>query len=180
MHPTGLRIVCDHAEHASHPRGCPKTFRLLGSLDNVRFEPLFSQDYYDYVNEYANGGVLLHFFWEAPLGRVDGHRCGSCDMGPAYTCHLAAYDSSCSSRYCDNTGRCSTQITCPPGHYLEATATTTQPVPAGASSSKGFGATTGEPLYCTVLYCVCYAVLYCVCMLCCTILYVECAVFLFT
>ena len=137
IQPTALRIVCDAG--AAFPRGCPRTFTLLGSQDNVRFEVVTKKDLFDYDNEYsAAGGIKWNFFWEAPSGRPSGHKCGSCDSGPAFTCNIKAFDSSCSSSYCSIDGLCASPPSCRMGEYLESKfvgytlpSFTCKPCPAG-------------------------------------------------
>jgi hypothetical protein len=131
--PSSMKIVCD-AVHASSPMGCPMTFTLSGSYDNIRFTELFRQDYYDYTNEYANGGIVSDFFWESPVGRLNGHRCGTCNQAPRFTCNIDGYDSTCASRYCDIHGRCAPQRLCKAGQYLDVT-----------FASTGLGVTSGTP-----------------------------------
>jgi len=131
--PTSMKIVCD-SEHKDSPQGCPMTFTLSGSYDNIRFTELFSKDYYDYSNEYSGGGMVSDFFWESPIGRLNGHRCGTCDQAPRFTCNIDGYDSTCSSRFCDMNGRCAPQRVCSAGQYLGVT-----------FASTGLGVTTGTP-----------------------------------
>ena len=118
--PTALKIVCDSG-HPANPKGCPMTFVLSGSNDNIRFKTLFKQDYYDYNNEYANGGAVNHFYWSSSVGRTLGHRCGSCDVAPTYLCKTDRYDSSCASRYCGKDGLCALPPVCEAGFYLDST-----------------------------------------------------------
>jgi hypothetical protein len=63
-------------------------------------------------------GMRFNFVWEAPSGRADGHRCGSCDAAPLHTCAYAAYDATCSSHYCAKLGVCASVPDCPAGEYL--------------------------------------------------------------
>ena len=57
--PTAMRIVCGAG--SAVPLGCPKTFALFGSHDNMLFDVITRQDLYDYNNEYANGGMVSQF-----------------------------------------------------------------------------------------------------------------------
>lgn len=50
---------------------------------------------------------------------MNGQQCGSCTMGPDFTCQLQAYDSNCNSRYCGANGLCSPEPICPPGEYMK-------------------------------------------------------------
>ena len=54
--------------------------------------------------------ILFNFFWESPVGRAHGHRCGSCDSYPLFTCAYASYDGTCASRYCSDLGICSPSL----------------------------------------------------------------------
>ena len=141
--PTGLKIVCD-SEHDSSPKGCPKTFTLSGSHDNLRFETLLVKDLFDYNNDYANGGLTMHFYWESGMGRLNGHRCGSCDKSPRFKCNTDGYDSTCASRYCSKDGRCASQIRCPAGQFLEKTFL--------VNPNTGYGSTTGWLKYQKMYY----------------------------
>jgi hypothetical protein len=86
----------------------------------MRFNKLFSEDLYDYENDYAvQGGLYFPFFWEAPTGRVNGHRCGSCYSGPYFRCSTEAYDSTCASRYCSIDGYCAASPRCDTGLYMD-------------------------------------------------------------
>lgn len=116
VQPTGMRIVCD-AGYPSNPKGCPKTFRVMGSYDTVKWETVYQQDLYDYDNEYSDGGNMFYFIFDTSQGRVNGQRCGSCDNGPNFMCNLNAYDGSCDSRYCSDSGVCSILPECPAGEY---------------------------------------------------------------
>ena len=115
--PSALKIVCG-AQDPDTPKGCPRTFALYGSTDNKRFSVLYKNDLYDYNNDYAHGGKLFTFFQESPTGRPDGHRCGSCNMGPTFRCSLDAYDGTCASKYCTRKGVCGALPACPAGEYL--------------------------------------------------------------
>ena len=119
IQPSAMRIVCGAADDQGLPRGCPRTFQLLGSKDNMHWETITKVDMYDYAGEYANGGQLFRFFWEAPTGRPNGHRCGTCEMGPKFMCNLDAYDGSCASRYCNTIGSCDDLPLCPAGEYMD-------------------------------------------------------------
>lgn len=124
--PTALRIVCDVENSvqgvfsSAGARGCPMTFSLLGSHDNVRFDVIYQQDLFDYDGEYQIGteGFLFYFVFDTTTGRLNGQRCGSCDSGPLFQCHLQAYDGSCASRYCGEKARCATRPVCPVGEYM--------------------------------------------------------------
>jgi hypothetical protein len=94
------------------------TFQLLGSQDNVKFDPLFSEDLYDYNRDYGPGGKTFYFVYDTVRGRANGQRCGSCTSGPAFTCSLQAYDGTCHSRYCGPSGLCEPEPTCPPGERV--------------------------------------------------------------
>ena len=80
VYPSAMKIVCG-AQHPDQPRGCPRTFVLMGSRDNVHFDTLHSWDLYNYDNGYAHGGTLFDFYWQAPHGRPNNVRCGTCDAG---------------------------------------------------------------------------------------------------
>ena len=116
--PSALKIVCG-ADHPNRPRGCPRTFSLHGSVDNVHYDVLHEWDLFDYDNEYANGGQLFNFYWHAPHGRPNNVRCGTCDEGPGFVCSTDAYDGTCASRYCDAQGLCNMVPECPPGEYMD-------------------------------------------------------------
>jgi protocatechuate 3,4-dioxygenase beta subunit len=115
--PTALKIVCG-ASYGDAPRGCPRAFTLLGSRDNKRFDTLYSEDLVDYTDEYSDGGKRFTFYWETSQGRLNGHKCGSCDIGPAFKCAHNGYDMSCASKYCSMGGYCGKLPTCPAGQYL--------------------------------------------------------------
>lgn len=115
--PTAIRIVCGAGEE--EPRGCPMTFALLGSHDNMLFEVLTKQDLFDYANDYKNGGKLFTFFWESTAGRPLGRRCGSCETGPDFACALQAFDATCASQYCDVLGVCAPRPICKVGEFLD-------------------------------------------------------------
>lgn len=144
INPSALRIVCG-AQDADSPKGCPRTFTLYGSSDSKRFSKLYSEDLYDYDDDYANGGKLFTFFWEAPTGRPDGHRCGSCNMGPNFRCSLDSFDSTCVSKYCTRNGQCGQLPTCRPGEYMHYHFTSEgQPaVECKACSAGRYGASAG-------------------------------------
>ena len=91
------------------------TFTLYGSKDNVKFDPLFTEDLYDYDNDYVEGGKMFYFIFDTVRGRVNGQRCGSCSSGPSFSCSLSAYDGTCNSRYCGDTGLCAPEPKCPTG-----------------------------------------------------------------
>eukprot|EP01041_Mallomonas_annulata_P008562 gene8562-17664_t len=114
--PTAMRIICD-AEHEVSPRGCPRTFTLQGSRDNIKYDVLTSVDMSEYSNEYSHGGRSFPFFWESPMGRPKGVRCGSCDSGPLFSCAKDAYDGTCASTYCGIEGKCGLEPLCPVGQY---------------------------------------------------------------
>ena len=129
---TGLRIVCDTG-HPEKPLGCPMTFKLEASYDNIRFVQIFSKDMFDYDGAYgqvmagtaANDvrdslGMRFDFFWEAASGRASGHRCGSCDAAPLHMCAYSAVDATCATGYCSNEGKCSDIPNCPVGEYRRA------------------------------------------------------------
>ena len=119
VHLTGMKIVCD-AENAAAPKGCPKTFALLGSFDNVKYDLIYKTDMDKYDNDYAvAGGKMFYFTFEAGSGREDGQRCGSCDTGPRFACNKASFDALCASKYCDANGLCNAVPPCPAGHYLD-------------------------------------------------------------
>lgn len=125
--PTAMKIVCGAG--VAEPQGCPKTFTLFGSYDNMLFDVIYTEDLYDYNNDYANGGKLFQFFWESPTGRPDGAVCGSCQSGPLFSCAIQSFDRTCSSLYCDVNGRCGEQPPCEAGQYLD-TDFTSEGVPA--------------------------------------------------
>ena len=91
------------------------SFALLGSHDNLKFDRLFSEDLFDYDRDYRQGGKMFYFLFETVRGRINGQRCGSCSSGPSFTCSLDAYDGTCDSRYCGQSGLCSPEPVCPPG-----------------------------------------------------------------
>jgi hypothetical protein len=118
MRPTAMRIFCDVGGKVSI--GCPRTFALLGSRDNQKFDVIYSNDMYDYNNTYdPQNGQLFTFFWEHAEGRANGHICGSCDTGPAFTCSRDAYDATCASAYCNVNGICDEAPTCHVGEYFD-------------------------------------------------------------
>ena len=128
--PTGIRIVCDiaNAVGSTTARGCPMTFSVLVSHDNVQFETVFKEDLYQYadlspdslVNPfYGVDGRMFYFVSENSKGRNNGDKCGSCDTGPQFQCHYNAYDGYCDSRYCDSQGFCNNPPVCPAGKYLD-------------------------------------------------------------
>jgi hypothetical protein len=116
MRPTAMRITCDAGSKV--PFGCPRTFVLIASRDNQEFDVIYSQDMYDYNNSYSGGGHLFTFFWEHSEGRSNGHICGSCDTGPAFTCAVDAFDSTCTSTYCNVNGVCDEPAMCSLGEYF--------------------------------------------------------------
>jgi hypothetical protein len=146
--PTGLRIVCDIAnanQTISKARGCPMTFSLLVSNDNIRYDILYKADLYDYADLhslsssvssvsasasaikidssvinpfYGPHGKMFYFHSENSNGLNNGEQCGSCLIGPSFTCHINSYDSFCDSRYCNEKGRCSSLPICSKGLYL--------------------------------------------------------------
>lgn len=118
IRPTSIRIVCG-ASDPTNARGCPMTFELLGSEDNIRFSKLLSVDMYDYTDEFNSAdGLSFDLFWESPKGRENGHKCGTCDSGPDFVCSTGAFDSTCASRYCGVGGFCEKLPACPMGWYL--------------------------------------------------------------
>jgi protocatechuate 3,4-dioxygenase beta subunit len=123
IEPTAIRIVCgvDNTNTPGKtPLGCPRAFSLYGSFDNIQFDEVYSTDLLEYSNEYnSTHGKVFNFFWEAPTGRPNGHRCGSCTSGPLFTCNVDAYDGTCASKYCDNSGLCNEIPVCPPGEYMD-------------------------------------------------------------
>jgi len=123
MLPTALRLFCDQQNllTASGPQGCPKTFSVLGSHDNVRYEVLHRVDMDKYGLDYQVPGGKLFYFpaLEGAGGRVDGQRCGSCDVGPLFTCAVQAWDALCASRYCTMEGLCGSIPACVAGKYLQ-------------------------------------------------------------
>jgi hypothetical protein len=110
-------LLCDDDSFAGGALGCPMTFKLLGSLDNNKFDVLFQEDLYDYSDDYGAGGKLFYFLFDSVRGRVNGQRCGSCASGPGFTCHIDAYDASCDSRYCGRQGLCAAEPKCPVGAW---------------------------------------------------------------
>jgi hypothetical protein len=143
--PTGLRVVCDIGnanQTISKAKGCPMTFSLLVSNDNIRYDILYQVDLYEYadlhsvpsssissasvtstdssvVNPfYGPHGKMFYFHSENSNGLNNGEQCGSCLIGPSFTCHINAYDSFCDSRYCNEKGRCSSLPICLKGSYL--------------------------------------------------------------
>ena len=119
VHLTGMKISCD-AENILAPKGCPKTFMLMGSYDNSKYDVLYKIDMDKYNNDYAvPGGKMFYFTFEAGKGRENGQRCGSCDSGPRFSCNKDAFDSLCASRYCTIDGLCGDVPDCPAGEYLD-------------------------------------------------------------
>jgi len=144
VRPTAMRLVCNHqnaatataataAAEGEGPTGCPMTFQLLGSADNVKFDLLYQDDLYDYVTSsntasslstssqtpYGEEGKMFYFAFDTVRGRILGQRCGSCTSGPAFTCNLDAYDATCNSRYCGSNGLCQKEPLCPAGEYMK-------------------------------------------------------------
>ena len=118
VHLTGMKIACD-AENVEAPKGCPKTFVLMGSYDNSKYDVLYKIDMDKYNNDYAvPGGKMFYFTFEAGKGRENGQRCGSCDTGPKFSCNKDAFDSLCASRFCTIDGLCGNVPACPAGEYL--------------------------------------------------------------
>jgi hypothetical protein len=124
--PTSLRIVCGNTvgnNGAVSPEGCPMTFTLYGSNNPLKeFDIITHVDMYDYpeMNEYGDeGGMVFNFFDDAPFGRLNGQKCGSCDSPPHYSCSTHGYDLTCKSKYCDETGVCNDSPQCPKGFYQE-------------------------------------------------------------
>lgn len=91
------------------------TFTLLGSHDNLKFTPLFYEDAFDYSQDFGEAGKTFYFYYDTARGRSNGQRCGSCSTAPDFTCSLDAYDGTCESRYCGQTGLCAAEPECPPG-----------------------------------------------------------------
>lgn len=117
--PTAIKIVCGSGNE-EEPAGCPMTFTLFGSNSpNSDFKRIAHVDLYDYKNDYALGGKTFTFFSEAPFGRVNGHRCGSCTAPPYFACATTSYDGTCASRYCDISGICADPPVCSSGEYLD-------------------------------------------------------------
>lgn len=121
--PTALRIICGSGDldHANN-RGCPRTFSLLGSFDNIRYDVIMRADLFknELVHEYSSvQGHLFTFFWESPLGKPNGHRCGSCDRAPEFSCRTTGLDHSCASTWCGVDGFCAPYPQCPPGSYMD-------------------------------------------------------------
>eukprot|EP01031_Cornospumella_fuschlensis_P026613 gene26613-32162_t len=110
--PTAVRIVC--------AEGCPRAFVVQGSFDNVKYETLFIHDYKEYNAEYRNNpdGVMFYFGIDSVQGRLNGQRCGSCDIGPKFSCHLSAFDGTCNTHYCGADATCALPPVCPQGRYL--------------------------------------------------------------
>lgn len=132
IRPTSIRIVCG-ASDPTNARGCPMTFSLMGSSDNIRFSKLLSVNMYEYMGEYNSAdGLTFDLFWESPRGRESGHRCGSCDTGPDFVCSTGAFDSTCASRYCGVGGFCEKMPKCPAGWYLASSAAGGDEFKAGA------------------------------------------------
>jgi hypothetical protein len=130
IRPTGLRIVCDvaNAIGSQTARGCPMTFSIQVSHDNVKFDVVYKEDLYNYsdlspashVNPYyGRNGKMFYFVAENSKGRNNGDSCGSCDLGPLFQCALDSYDSLCHSRYCNQQGYCDSPPICPAGQYLD-------------------------------------------------------------
>jgi hypothetical protein len=142
--PTALRIVCDaknaatrgtvfefcissnpltsHSLHVviTSALGCPMSFMLQGSHDNVKFDVLHTQDLFDYDREYGPEGVKFLFIYDTVKGRVNGQRCGSCSSGPGFTCSVDSYDATCDSRYCGQDALCAPEPQCPAGESLHS------------------------------------------------------------
>ncbi|RYG67158.1 hypothetical protein EON64_08080, partial [archaeon] len=110
--PTAVRIVCAES--------CPRAFIVQGSRDNVKYDTLFMHDYKEYNDEYRNNsdGVMFYFGIDSVQGRLTGQRCGSCDIGPKFSCHLSAFDGTCNTHYCGADALCAPPPVCPPGRYL--------------------------------------------------------------
>ena len=122
IRPTAIRIVCGGSD-PSNAKGCPMTFTLMGSEDNIKYTTLLNIDMYDYNDEFNSpDGKTFYLLWESPKGRENGHRCGSCDTGPDFVCSTAAFDSTCASRYCGVGGYCEKIPICPAGWYLASSA----------------------------------------------------------
>jgi hypothetical protein len=101
---SAVRVVCGLTENqtvAMAPKGCPKSFSLQGSSDNIKFETLYKVDLtpfssstnntYDSLASkygYTEKGQVFNIYWESSTGRETGHRCGSCDSGPSFSCNL--------------------------------------------------------------------------------------------
>ena len=145
IRPSAMRIVCGASDDSGSPRGCPRTFKLLGSTDSIYWKTVTQVDMYDYAGEYANGGKLFTFFWEAPTGRPNGHKCGTCDLGPKFLCYLDAYDGTCASRYCNAFGTCDDLPVCRAGEYMDQSFTSLgQPSMECKQCAPGrYGATSG-------------------------------------
>lgn len=186
-YPTSVRITCDigntgpnanatfttfnHTSTVPVLKGCPMTFAVSGSYDNIKYNTLYTKDLFDYDNDYGKVqyeqmrrssvdlssvgvniedgvtvkqvssatvgnsgddsrsnvgsalGIMYDFFWEAPVGYPNGHRCGSCFTPPYFKCNLNAMDGTCSSGYCAYNGVCNELPQCPVGSYLEKTFT---------------------------------------------------------
>ncbi len=135
--PTGIRIYCDVAnsrnQHTggptnatTHSIGCPLTFTVQASYDNIKFDILHKVDLYDYTpynaktneEEYPLHGRMFYFVFDTVKGRINGQRCPSCELGPLYTCSLQGYDGQCDSTYCNQEGLCDDPPECPAGRYL--------------------------------------------------------------
>lgn len=123
VRPTSMRITCG-ASDPTNARGCPMTFELQGSNDDVRYERLLRIDMYDYSGGYnaarenESSSMTFDFVWESPGGRQNGQRCGSCDSGPNFMCSVNAIDHTCSSSYCGVSGYCESLPVCPAGWFL--------------------------------------------------------------
>ena len=113
-----LRIVCG-AQDADSPKGCPRTFTLYGSSDSKRFSKLYSEDLYDYDDDYANGGKLFTFSGRRPLG-VGWTPLWQLQHGANFRCSLDGFDSTCVSKYCTVTASAASSLAA-----LGSTCTTT-------------------------------------------------------
>jgi hypothetical protein len=120
VRPTALRVVCG-GDAPENPAGCPMTFTLYGSNSLTRnFDVIQRFDLYDFeASLYANGGHTFHFFDEAPFGRLNGQKCGSCDRPPLFSCASQGFDSTCKSQYCDQHGHCADPEQCEAGFYRD-------------------------------------------------------------
>jgi hypothetical protein len=112
--PTAIALQCSpNASDQSGERECPRSWTLSGSNSSL-LAPVWTEllskselSLADYPLT-AQGWGRFEIDSLAAVGRPLGDRCASCDVGPAYTCALAAADSSCVSGYCSSDGMCAT------------------------------------------------------------------------
>lgn len=117
--PTGVKVVCDTAGATEGiANGCPRTFSVLVSQDNIKYDVVYAKDFLEYNNDYQLGGNMFYFSIDSVQGRISGQRCGSCEIGPKFICHLSSFDGTCNSHFCGADGRCAPPPPCALGRYL--------------------------------------------------------------